>query len=63
MRENKALGAPVAIATETFKCNFYLPLILHVETLQGNIQALSWKQANRKKALLCHGTAQGILTT
>lgn len=49
MTENKAHCAPVAMATEIFKYNFYLPLTLHIETLEGNIQALSQQLAFRKK--------------
>lgn len=49
MTENKARCAPVAMATEIFKYNFYLPLTLHAETLEGDIQALSRHLAYRKK--------------
>lgn len=63
MTENKAHCAPVAMATEIFKYNFYLPLTLHIETLEGNIQALSQQLAFRKKNSIGPGTAQGILTT
>lgn len=64
MTENKARCAPVAMATEIFKYNFYLPLTLHAETLEGDIQALSRHLAYRKKKpSIGHGTTRGILTT